>query len=118
MSFSPLQTRPWEVEVEGLCENRGGSTIEKIGHRYVLTIYCSGVHSVYAQAIDGLNLDEYTEKFVRVRYSYSTIANANISCIHAPCPPVVERVAVIRSVLPQLVSEVERAHYQNTCSVS
>jgi hypothetical protein len=114
---SPLLPMSWEVEVEGLYENRGASTIEKLGHRYVLTIYCSGVHSVYAQAVDGLNLDEYTEKFVRVRYSYSTIANAHIYCIQAPCPPVAERVAVIRSVLPQLVSEVERAHYQSTCSV-
>lgn len=107
---------PWETKIDALYVSRGVSKIEKIETRYVLTTYCAGTHSVYAEGGEGVMLDKYLGEFIRARYVYITAPNPQIRCVQAPCDPAAERVAVIKSVEPMTISEAERLRLQRLCT--
>ena len=113
---SPIPTAPWEEKIGERYVSRGVSQLEKVGSRYLLTTFCGGVHSVYAEGGDEVTLDKYVGTFVRAHYVYILKENPNIRCVQAPCGPMTERVALITSIERLSVSEAERLSYQHTCT--
>lgn len=73
-------------------ETQGSATIDRVGHRYVLTLNCEGLHQVYVRGHSTINLDLFVGKPVHARYTYTDEGNLGARCIRAPCPPATERV--------------------------
>ena len=113
---SPMLAALWEEKRGDQYINRGVSQLEKVGSRYLLTTFCDGVHSVYAEGSDEGMLDKYLGTFVRVHYLYILKENSNIRCVQAPCAPMTERVALITNIEQVSVSEAERLSYQRICT--
>jgi hypothetical protein len=90
--------------------------IEKVGNRYLLTIDCAGIHSVYATGNHDVDLDRYLGTSVRVRYGYTTVVNPNIRCVQPPCNPALETIAVITQVEPLTRVEATRMRARAPCA--
>jgi hypothetical protein len=115
-SDAPPQPKLWEQEVDEIFSNRGVAKIERLGERYLLTIHCFGIHSVYAKGGLEVNLDAYVGQLVHTYYVYVETVNMNTRCIKAPCEPVMESEAVIKRVEKVIVSAEQLARYQATCT--
>lgn len=107
---------PWEEKVGDLYATRGVAKVEKVGTRYVLTTYCAGAHSVYAEGGEGVTLDSYLGVVARFHYSYITRVNTKIRCVRAPCEPTTEKIAVVKNVEPISATERKRLWSQPDCA--
>ena len=89
----------WELLVEGRYENKGIARIEKIGDRWVLSVWCGGIHTTY---LDDTKFDlmQYQDRFVAVRYGYVDRSVPNPKCVRAPCPPLTERRILLDRITP------------------
>jgi len=104
--------------VSGAFENRGVARIEKLAARYVLAIYCRGIHRIYIDRGEDLNLERYLTLFVRARYTYVDRVRADVQCVKAPCGPVTERRVALVQVDEVPVRGEELARYIEACSIA
>jgi hypothetical protein len=80
----------WERLVGRQYENKGIARIERLGDRWVLAVWCRGIHTTYLDDTD-LDLARHQDRFVSVRYEYVDRIVQNPKCVRAPCPAVTER---------------------------
>ena len=93
---NPVQ---WERPVRGVYENKGVARIERLGERWMLSVWCQGTHSTYLDPTT-LDLKQYLDRFVTVRYSYVEREVADPKCLRAPCSPLHERRISIERITP------------------
>lgn len=115
-SISHSAVSSWERIIDGLYENRGIARIEKLGSRYVLTMYCYGQHSVYIKNTKEIDLNRLLDRFVRVRYTYVEEINPDVKCPQAPCGPFFERLLVIANVVEVDTGKDDLEHFKASCT--
>jgi hypothetical protein len=91
-------TAPWERRVGNAYENRGLARIERLGDRWVLTVFCDGTHSTYLEADGAIDPSRHATRYVSVRYRYVDRPLDDPTCLRAPCSPVLERRIVLERV--------------------
>ncbi len=105
----------WERLVHGLYTHQGVAKIDLVAGRYVLTVYCHGVHSVYIHSAGQIDLTPYLTHVVQVRYLYSVQERRQVRCIKAPCPPVLERGIIVHVIQSLGVALDELTAYTSHC---
>jgi len=105
---SASQPVQWERVVGGAYENRGIARIERLGERWVLSVWCQGTHSTYLESTTE-DLKQYSDRFLRVQYRYVEREMADPKCLRAPCSPLRERLISIKRVTPLKIT-LEEAH--------
>jgi hypothetical protein len=88
----------WELLVRSRYENKGIARIERIGERWVLSVWCRGIHTTYLDDT-AFDLMQYQDLFVAVRYGYVDRSVPNPKCLRA-CPPLTERRIVLDRITP------------------
>ena len=111
---SANQPAEWERLTRGSYENRGVARIERLGERWILSVWCRGTHSTY---LDGttVDLNQYSDLFVTVQYSYVDREMTDPKCVRAPCPPLRERRISIERVTPLQITIEEARERGREC---
>ncbi len=104
----------WERVVRGRYENKGIARIEKIGDRWVLSVWCRGTHTTYLDDT-AFDLTRYQELFVAVRYGYVDRSVPNPKCVRAPCPPVTERRILLDQITPVPITREQADERSQQC---
>ncbi len=104
---------PYEQIAGAAIENKGIARFERFGDRWVLTILCKGVHSIYLDDT-AIDLNQYGAGYVSVRYQY-VVRTVDVQCVRAPCPPVQERRVVLERVTPLTLSPEQAKQRERDC---
>jgi hypothetical protein len=104
----------WEQFVRGAYENKGVARIERLGERWILSVWCRGTHSTYLDPTT-LDLNQYSDRFIKVRYRYVEREVADPTCVRAPCSPLRERRMSIERITPLQLTLQEAQEWGRQC---
>jgi len=104
----------WERVVRDAYENKGVARIERLGERWILSVWCRGTHSTYLDSTTE-DLNRYSDLFLRVQYSYVEREVTDPKCLRAPCSPLRQRLISIKQLTPLKITLEEARKRDREC---